>query len=426
MTENKHKDQDNTSTSGNDEPVDAETFYRDHYNHYDPRETAMRETAIGDLAVKCPVTHSDAWDGYWVVNDYELAKSVYQDWETFSSTGHRHPAPKAEGQFAMPPIDYDPPVQLDFRRLLNPWLTPARVAEAEPQIRELVTELIDGFIEDGKCDFYDMFSRRFPARMLYRTVLNIDESEVDKVKDWTETVFGSDPTALEVPEAQANWNAWTIEMCKKRRSEPRRDDLLDAIVHATVAGRSITDQELIGCFQLVIAGGFGTTSDSLSNVMLRLAKDPDLQARLRGDPSQIPRVMDEFLRFDPPVTGLGRRCTRDTVLGGQELKENERVYVNFHAANRDPSEFAVEGEQCPNTLDVDRGRNRHLSFGIGVHRCVGSNVARQNMRVALEEILPRLGEFSLSPGEEAVRITNGSWGLKYLPLTFTPGARSTS
>lgn len=408
------------------EREDPATFYRDHFDPYDPRDAKLRDDAVGHLAAECPITRSDAWGGYWVVNSYELAKTVYQDWETFSSVGLKEPAPRAEGGFQMPPIDFDPPAQLEFRRLLNPWLTPARVSKFEPQIRALVVELIDTFIEAGQCDFYDMFARRFPARMLYRHVLNIDESEVDMVKGWTETLFGGDPTAPGIAEAQANWNAWTIETCKKRRSEPRRDDLLDTMVHANIEGRPISENELIGMFQLVIAGGFGTTADSLSNAVLRLAEQPDLQTRLRDDPSELPHALDEFFRFDPPVPALGRRCTRDTVLGGQKIKADERVYVNFHAANRDPSEFATDGEADPNALRLDRGRNRHLTFGIGVHRCVGSNVARQNMRVALEELLPRLRDIHLTPGDEPVRVTSGTWGLRYLPITFTPGSRSTA
>jgi cytochrome P450 len=152
--------------------------------------------------------------------------------------------------------------------------------------------------------------------------------------------------------------------------------------------------------------------------MLRLAEHPELQARLRENSASIPSSVDEFLRLDPPIPGIPRIAQRDTEICGTEIKSGERVYFNFHAANLDEAEF-----ENPNVVDIDRSPNRHLSFGLGVHRCVGSNVARLNLRIALEELLASLGEFRLTPGEQVTRVPGPTWGPASLNLTFTPGER---
>jgi cytochrome P450 len=389
-------------------------FYDEHFDRVDPRETALRDTAVKELATRCPIVHSDARDGYWVANEYRSVVSVFRDWETFSSRVERKVLKPPAGRPTMPPIEVDPPIQRDYRKILNPYLTPRRVAPYEAGIRNLVTELIDGFIEDGACDLAVQFARPFPGRMLYRFLLGLDDTEVARVQEWTfQTVFA--PEAAETAEAQRRWNEWVHEVVQKRRSEPRQDDIIDGLLHGAVEGRPLTDEEISGCLEILILGGFGTTADSILYTMWRLAERPELRNRLRQHPEEIPNAIDEFLRFDPPVTGMDRFCARDSVINGQEIKKGERVWMFFAAANRDPNEF-----ERPNEIDIDRERNRHLSFGLGTHRCVGSNVARLNLRVALEELLRRLSEFRVSEGQTPER----TWrGISRLPLTFSPSPK---
>ena len=391
-------------------------FYAEHFNRQDPREPILRETAVRELSEKCPVVHSDEWGGYWVINQYEAAMSVYHDWEGFSSV----PDKRADGPqraAPMPPVDVDPPIQRDFRHLLNPYLTPRRIARFEPQIRTLVTELIDDFIEDGHCELAGQLAKALPGRMLYRHILGLDEAEVETVQGWSYlTVF--DPRGPDTPAASHKFDVWVREMISRRRSEPRQDDLIDGLLHGTVDNRPLDNEEIAGCIEILILGGFGTTTDAILSIMNRMANDKSIQEHLRSNPSQIPKTLDEFLRFDPPVGGTYRLCTRDTVVDDKAIKAGDRVFLFFHAANRDPSEF-----DDPNTLDIEREQNRHLSFGAGMHRCIGSNVARANLKVALEELLARLGEFSMAPGQAPVR----TWrSIDALPLVFTPGDRRIS
>jgi cytochrome P450 len=392
-------------------------FYTKHFDRTDPRDLELRERAVEELAVRCPVAHSDAWGGYWLVSDYRILVSIWQDWETFSSVPEKHIVPRPLNRPAMAPIDVDPPIQREYRHMLNPYLAPRRIAQFEPGIRMLVSDLIDEFIEEGHCDLASQFAWPFPGKMLYRFLLGLDDAEVEMVQSWTQqTTFN--PGGPETPVFQQRWNSWVYEVIERRRNEPRKDDIIDALLHAEFDGVSPSDEAIAGCIEILILGGFATTTDSMLNTMFRLAQDQELQGRLRSDPSLIPGALDEFLRFDPPVPGMDRICTRDTVVGGKKIKAGERIWGFYAAANRDPAEF-----DRPNHLDVERERNRHVSFGVGLHRCIGSNVARLNLRIALEELLSRFGQFAITPGDAVQR----TWkGIAYLPLSFTPSPRAMS
>jgi cytochrome P450 len=400
------------------DPTDLE-FYAEHFDFYNPRETALRERAVEELSAKCPITHSDAMGGFWLINQYDAVRQVSLDWESFSNSPRKYLTTVAppSNRPAMPPLDIDPPKQRIYRQILNPYLTPKWISRFEAGIRAMVTELIDDFIEDGCCDLAEQFARPFPGRMLYRFLFGIDDGEVARVQRWTYqmTFERGNPDNVEV---QTMWNNWCYELVNTRRESEHQEDIIDGLLHATIAGVPLTDEEIVGCLQILILGGFSTTTDSMLNTMLRLANDKALQSFLRSNPDQIATSLDEFFRIDSPVSGLPRMCTRDTVVNGQKVRAGERVFMFYHAANRDPEEF-----DKPNELILDRERNRHLAFGMGNHRCVGSNVARMNLRIAIEELLSRLGEFALTSGETAVYRPTGTWGPTRLPLTFTPSLR---
>jgi cytochrome P450 len=403
-----------TPTGNGDSPqaVDIDEFYRHHFDYMAPGEPDMREVAVRDLAAKCPVTHSDAWGGFWVVNKYDLVRDLFQDWQTYSSVPAKSIVPRVPGKLPRPPVDVDPPALLAYRQMLLPYLTPTRVAAYEPGVRDLCTSLIDAFIEDGRCDLVSQFSYPFPGRMFYRYVLGIEDDEVSMVQGW-QRLESRQPQSQAAVVAVQKWNAWMYAFVERRRKEPRRDDIVDALLHATYDGAPLTDEAVAGSIMVLIQGGFSTQTDALSNIVLRLAQDPSLQERLRQTPGLISKALDEFLRFDPPTPGRERLCTRDTVLDGQPIRAGDRVYMNLMASHRDVGEFS-----SPNDIDIDRPRNRHFAFGAGVHRCVGSNLARLNLRVALEELLSRLGPFHLTEGDSVGRVAYAGWGPSYLRLTF--------
>jgi len=409
--------------------VDVE-FFEEHYSPDHPDLTDNMWEVVDHLRAKCPVAHSDApmdlsntRNGFYVLTRYQDVARVLQDWQTFSSNfasvtevDEDNPV-AAVGQ--MPPITTDPPLQRDFRRLMNPFLSPQAVAGHEPQIREIVTELIDDFIEDGQCDIVGQLARLHPPRMLYRILFGIDdEAELQRNLDYMKRMANGSAIGSDL-EAMMGWISWVSEFVAERRSAPRRPDIIDALLHGSVDGRPLTDEEIGGTIRILILGGFSTTTDATSATMLKLVEYPDLQARLRDDFSLIPGIFDEMLRVESPVISLPRTCTRDVELGGIQLERGDTVLMHFGGANRDPSEFDRPGE-----VDVDRARNRHLAFGGGPHRCIGSNVARLNLRVVFEEILTRLHDIRITPGDAPRQSPAGlGWGLEYLPISFTPGPR---
>jgi cytochrome P450 len=319
----------------------------------------------------------------------------------------------------MPPITSDPPLHREFRRLLNPYLTPQVVAAFEPHSRRIVTELIDTFIDDGHCDLVGQLTRLFPPQMFYQVVFGIeDDAERARTQEWTHKIVFEDNPPDFMEAATALWN-WINEFITARRAGPRRDDIIDGILYGAVEGRAITDEEAAGIIQILIIGGFGTTSDAISSTMLKLIEYPEIQEQLRREPSLIPTVFDEVLRMEPPVMGMQRTATRDVEIGGRQIREGEQILLHFGAANRDPAEF-----DCPANFELARRPNRHFSFGGGVHRCMGSNLARLNLRVVFEELLSRLDNIRMTDGEAPIhRPAQLPWGLDYLPLTFTTSDR---
>jgi len=392
-------------------------FYAHHWDPRAPGEAALRESAIREMPVRYPVTKSDSHGGFWLVSGYHAASEVLHDWETFSNNPVRAFFGRPAERPPMPPIDLDRPVQSEYRRLLDPVLTPKRIAGYEPGIRALVTELLDGFIEDGQCDFAGQFALQFPGRMLYSFLFGIDDSDVMRVKTWTEQSL-DDPFGPVGKAAQVNWNNWLHDLIRERRTAERRDDIIDALLYGQVEGRLLTEREIVGCLQVIILGGLGTTADVLDNTMIRLSADRELQQYLRENPGRLD--IDEFLRLDTPVPVSTRLCTRPTTLDGVELAPGDRVALFTAAAHRDPKEFPD-----PDALKLGRVPNRHLGFGAGPHRCLGSHVARLNFRIAMEEILSRVTDFWITPGDAPRRQEPQAltFSINYLPLSFTPGPR---
>jgi cytochrome P450 len=403
------------------------TYFERHYAVNDPDLADHMWDVVAHLQSACPVAHSDApielggaGRGMWVVTTYDDVFAVLQDWETFSSAHRWKLEAQTPGQMGdMPPISTDLPLQREFRRLLNPFLTPQAVAAHEPRVRRIVTELIDDFIEDGQCDLVSQLAFLHPPRMLYQVLFGIeDDAELHRTLGFLHGMSAAGDGASH-REAFTAWNDWITEFVAFRRASPRRNDVIDALLHGTVDGRPLTDTETSGAIRILILGGFYTTTDATTSTMMLLLEHPEIEQQVRRDPSLLPKLFDETLRLESPVISQYRVCTRDVELHGRQLRQGEAVVVHLGGANRDPGQF-----DDPADLRTDRLRNRHLAFGAGPHRCIGSNVARLNLRVVFEEILPRLHDVRIAEGKTA-RHSQASqgWGWEYVPLAFAPGPR---
>ncbi len=365
----------------------------------------------------CPVAWSKRYDGYLVVTGYEDVLRIAQDWRTFSSEQGITPGRDQVAQKAIPET-IDPPLHREYKRLINAWFTPAVVAQYEGATRILVNRMIDEFVETGSCDFMADFARPFPGLSFFEMVLDAPADELAQLNRFTTAM--SVPGNPEAPAAIGGLVTWIAQLVAARRADERRHDVVDAVIHAEIENRPITDAEIIGIILLLLLGGLDTTAGALGQFMIRFCKQPEIPDLLRRRPDLIPDAIEELLRLDPPFVAIGRTLTCPAEFGGHALQADDKVMIYWASANRDEGEF-----ERPHEFDLDRPSNRHLTFGAGPHRCAGSNLARQNLHIALEEMLPRLHDLRLADGAEPIQFHSAlNRAPLSVPITFTPGART--
>jgi cytochrome P450 len=388
-------------------------------NHYDYlSEDFHRELhpALARMRSLCPIAHSDAHEGYWAMTKYEDVLSIAQDWETFSNelgVG----IPETHTLILTIPEGLDPPIQRIYKKLISAYFTPGVVRAYEEPTRALVNRLIDDFIETGSCDFFTEFAQPFPGLAFFDLVLNAPADQVKYVND-----LATDASKPDNPNGPQVWEAfgkWIFDFVADRRASEPKGDVVDAILAAEIEGRPIEDMEVFGTILLLILGGLETTAGVLGQAMLRFAREPEIPAMLRANPDLIPAAVEELLRLDGSFVAIGRTVRNDTEVGGCPIKAGEHVLISWASANRDEDEF-----DRPDEFIVDRERNRHLAFGAGPHRCAGSNLARQNLRVAIAEIVNRLDDIKLAAPEETLPYhTAFNRTPLSVPISFTPGPR---
>jgi cytochrome P450 len=374
-------------------------------------------TILGQVQARCPVAHSDAHGGLWILTRHDDVVRAGQDWETFSSAGGAAPVPFDDGGlgFRLVPLETDPPLHRGIRKLLNPFFLPAAVAALEDETRAIAVELIDALQACGACEFMSQYAVALPAHVLFRTLLGLGVDTIGDALHWVDRLVMEPEAAMEVLMELMPWCYSHLEA----RKAVRRDDVLDAVVHGLVDGeRPLDEFEQVEVLVLLIIGGLETTANALGNIGLHLATDPELRDRLAGmTGARLTRACDEFLRYEAPAPGMGRTVGRDVEVAGRQLRAGERVILYYGAANRDPEVWKE-----PDRLVLDReDANRHLAFGTGPHHCLGSHLARLELRVGVEELLRRLPDLRLDPSHQLTWRTAFSRGPAKLPLVFSPG-----
>jgi cytochrome P450 len=398
-----------TSTKdGTEAPVEHfEPFDQDLANNYPERVNRIRE--------RCPVAWSDAaWSekgsGFWLLSAFDEVSAAGQDWQHFSSAQGAAPVQFDLDVFRMIPLETDPPIHRDIRRVLSPFFAPEVLKGAEEVIRGLVRELLDACIAESPCDFTEQFTVAVPSRVFFEVFLGEDPKEIAWMIDTIKTLFAKPESALEKAPELLGWCATVLEA---RRAAGRADDVLGAIAHAgNEPDFQMTEMDRIQTVFLLILAGMETTASGLGHILYRLAADPALRLSLRDlDTGELNRAVDEFLRFDSPVPASGRTLTADMELGGCPMKNGDRVLLNWAAANRDPTVFSN-----PDQLEIGRSESvKHVAFGAGPHRCLGSHLARREIRVCLEEIA-KLERFELVPGTEITYRAGPARGPASLPI----------
>lgn len=388
----------------------------EHYDYLAPELGQHLHQGFERMRARCPITHSDQRGGYWIVSKHDDVLAVAQDWETFSSELGVS-IPKTQMLTKAIPVHIDPPLQREYKRLINAHFSPAAVAPFEEPTRAIVTGLIDDFVERGSADFMAEFAVPFPGLAFFELALNAPSDELASVNH-----HATSATMPNSPDAREHWqalNEWIDAFTERRRAEPAKGDVVDAVLAAEIEGRPIRDDEIRGIILLLILGGLDTTAGALGQIMIRFCQQPEIPAQLRAQPEQLPAAVEELLRLDAPFIGIGRTVRHDTELGGHQLKAGEKVLVSWVSANRDEDLF-----ECPHEFDLERPHNRHLAFGAGPHRCAGSHLARLNLRVALGELVERLEDVQLAVAPEEIEFHNAFNRVPLsVPITFTPGPR---
>jgi cytochrome P450 len=367
----------------------SDEWVAEHFDHLSPEFAQSLYPSLAKARRLCPVTHSDEYGGFWMASRYEDVLAIAQDWETWSSElGITVPYQEPPAGMKIMPVSVDPPLQRTFKRLINAYFTPKAIAPWEEPTRALVNRLIDRFAAAGQCDFMGALARPFPGLAFFDLALHAPAEDLTEVNDWA--TAASLPHLPESRDSMLKLAGWIGNFINARRQSGPRGDVVDAVLDADIEGRPITVAEAIGTIQLLILGGLETTSGALGMTMQRFCAHPEIPETLRARPDLIPDAVEELLRLDGSFICIGRTARRDTEVGGQRIRAGERILIYWASANRDEAEF-----DRPDEFIIDRPRDRHIAFGAGPHRCAGSNLARLNLRVALEEITRRLGDFAL-------------------------------
>ena len=389
-----------------------------HFDHLSPVFARELHPTLARARSLCPVAHSDQHGGFWVLTKYEDVLRVAQDWETFSSElGITVPYQPPANSRKILPVAVDPPLQRTFKRLVNAHFTPAKVGPWEEPTRVLVNQLIDGFIERGECDLMTEFARPLPGLAFFNFALHAPTDELEQVNHWA--TLASLTHLEESRDGLMKLAGWIAKFIERRRADGPRGDVVDAVLDAEIDGRAITVQEAIGTIHLLILGGLETTAGVLGATMMRFCEHPEIPALLRARPELIPQAVEELLRLDGSFICIGRTARHDTEINGHPVQAGERVLMYWASANRDEAEFTT-----PDAFDLERERNRHIAFGAGPHRCVGSNLARMNLRVAIGEVVRRLHDIKLQPGADIDFHSTFNRAPLSVPITFTPGERA--
>jgi cytochrome P450 len=298
------------------------------------------------------------------------------------------------------PLSVDPPNHSKYRKLLDPLFAPKRMDAAEPDIAERVNHFMDMFVERGACHFTDEFAVPFPSAV-FLGLMGLPWDELDAMLRMKDGIIRPGGFELTMEARQEKMNqtgqdiyAYFNAILDQREKDPR-DDIMTQFLDAKVDGEQLTREEILDICFLFLLAGLDTVTDSLTCSFAYLAQHPGHRQQIVDDPSIIPAAVEELLRWESPVPGVPRFCTEDTEVAGCPMKSGDMVGVSVGAANVDTEEF-------PDAFDVrfDREVNRHLAFGGGMHRCLGSHLARRELRVVLREWHKRIPEYELKPGIE--------------------------
>ncbi len=372
----------------------------------------------------CPIAHTERWGGSWLPTRYADVTEMARDIDRFPSGNGisvMPPPQQADGSvgpqpllYGLPPISADPPLHTWTRRLILPTMSPQRVAEYEIYTRELCRRLVDGFVHAGSADAAADYAQQIPVRVIGH-ILGVPESMAPTFTEWVRDVLEFAHDADRRVRGITGILNYLQGAVAERQAAPS-DDFISELLAAENDGKQVEPQLVMGMCALLLIAGIDTTWSSIGSTMWHLATHPGDRKRLIAEPALMSTAIEEFLRAYSPVT-MARRLSSDVEFNGCPMKAGDRILMNFPAANRDPDVFPE-----PDKVILDRGHNRHVAFGAGIHRCAGSNLARMEIRVAIEEWLARIPEFEIIDPTQVTWAGGQVRGPRTVPVRFSPAA----
>jgi cytochrome P450 len=363
-----------------------------------------------DLRDNEPIAYSENYGGYYLITRYEDIDEAARTPELFSSTGGAGVPPLP--MIGMIPIDVDGEAQKEYRHLLDPALRIGPVMEREPQIRQIAIDLIEPLTHKTEFDAAQELAMHLPPQATL-SFLGFPEESHKKMEqaafDITRLRGQESPRIME---AGVEVVQTAIELINARKeSDHEYDDIVGLLMKSEFEGRPLKDEEIVQFLAVLLLGAVDTTTSAIAGSIYWLAMHPEAQKELR-EGGEIPsNVLEELLRWVTPLQGLGRTVTKDTEFGGCPLHKDDRVLLMWGSGNRDESVF-----ENPDEVDFDRKPNRHLSFGMGPHRCAGVHLGKLMLRVTLEEFLKRVGDFELGDPDQLQWLGGEARGLRCVPI----------
>jgi cytochrome P450 len=383
------------------------------FSHLEPEWAADPYRIQDDLRQRCPIAHTDRFGGGWLPTRYEDVAAIAYDTERFSSRsiimGNFRPPREVAPIGGSPPISSDPPFHHDARKLLLPAFTKTAVTRQEPATRAFCHSLIDAFQGRDVVDAAHEYAQHIPMRVI-ADMLGFPPEDGPQFREFVEnTLEGVNLPPDERIARMTKLFDYLLAQVHDHLDNPR-EDLTTYLINAELYGRKLEADHVAGTMALLLIAGIDTTWSAIGASLWHLAENPEDRRRLVADPGLLPTAMEEFLRAYAPVT-MARLVKEAMHWHGADMKADDWILLSFPAANRDPAQFDRAGE-----VVIDREINRHAAFGLGIHRCVGSHLARMELRVALEVWLERIPEFSLAD-PAAVKWSAGQIrGPRSLPL----------
>ena len=401
------------------------------FDHHSDGFNLNELTINAELRQKCPVAWNENYGGFWFLSSYDAVSQTARDDATFSHKYEPNAAdgvdyqgemgvPRPEGQPALGIGEVDGPYHQALRHALAPFFSPGAVQKMRPFMEQSAHWFLDQRIGDGRMDFVLDYASPVPA-ILTMKLMGLPYDNWQVYANLFHSVMAVPQESAEYASAIAEVPAMmegVLEFAASRRAEAR-DDLTSFLIQFEFDGKRLDDAQLLNILWNLIAGGVDTTTSQTALTLLHLGTHPELRQQLIDHPELYRTATDEFLRYFSVNQSLSRTVTRDVVLGGQHLRRNDRVVISWLAANHDEQEFEHADE-----ILLDRTPNRHLAFGLGPHRCIGSHLARLMSEVMVKAVLDRIPDYQVDlDGVYQYRGNPSMTGLGKLPVTFTPGAK---